>query len=169
MAGKSVSQNVSASTATCELPMALLMDGIEIGADGTAILFALWYGNGPLPKTVAERRGVFRHLVMEKRCKRLEIHGSIAQIKEIVHLGEYAPDIADFEAAIERKVRPIEELLKIAEQQKGTGLKWENLANPRGTSLSTEIRVKILGGEKEIAAHFEATQSDVKLQLAPAW
>ncbi len=145
----------------------MLMDGIEICADGTAVLFALWYRNEPLPQTVAERRGVFRHLVMEKRCKRLEIHGSTSQITQIARGGEYAVDIARFVAEIERDVRTIEELLTIAEQQKGTGLKWENLSNPRGTSLSTAIQVKVTGSEVEIRTEFEGPRSDIKLQLAP--
>lgn len=147
----------------------MLIDGIEICPDDTAILFALWYRDGDLPQSVGERRGVFRHLVMEKRCKRLEIHGSATQIKDIVFRGDYAPDIADFEEVAERKVRPIGDLMALAEQQKGTGLKWENLSNPRGTSLSIKILVCVTGVEDEAAHSFEAWSDEVKLCLDPAW
>jgi len=151
------------------MTLALLVDGLEICNDDTAILSALWYGDAPLPQTVAERRGVFRHLVMEKRCKRLQLHGSVAQISEIVHLGEYAPDISDFEAVIERKVRPITELLALAAQQQGTALKWESLSNPRGTSLSVKIRVRIAGVEQETSRAFDSLPDNMEWHLDASW
>lgn len=157
-----VSHSAPSAVASCEMPLAMLMDGIEISADGTAILFAAWYWRESLPQTVAERRSIFRHLVIEKRCARLELHGSVEQITQIARGGAYAADM-------DRKVRSIEELLEIAQQSKGTGLKWENISNPRGTSLSREITVQVFGTAQEIAAHLQDnTQNNIQLHLVPA-